>query len=54
MKEAFEMVVINFVLLPMTRRGYVGMVVIMNQKSKFVYAVAVKNKKRKILLELGV
>src|ERR1044072_7245082 len=43
-KEPFELVVIDCVSLPVTTSGYVGMVVMVDHKSKFAYAVPVKNK----------
>src|SRR5678815_3324971 len=42
--EPFELVVIDCVTLPVTASGYVGMVVMVDHKSKFAYAVPVKNK----------
>src|SRR5678815_5424740 len=42
--ELFELVVIDCVSLPVTASEYVGMVVMMDHKSKIVYAVPVKNK----------
>ena len=44
MNEPFEMVVIDCVSLPVTVRGNVGMVVMVDHKSKFAYAVPVRNK----------
>src|SRR5678816_3631754 len=42
--EPFELVVIDCVSLPVTASGYVGMVVMVDHKSKFAYAVPLKNK----------
>ena len=44
MNEPFELVVIDCVSYPMTARRNVGMIVMVDHKSKFAYAVPVKNK----------
>ncbi|XP_066965443.1 uncharacterized protein [Macrobrachium rosenbergii] len=44
MKEPFELVAIDCVTLPITARGNVGTVVMVDHKSKFVTCAAVKNK----------
>ena len=44
-REPFELVAIDCVSLPVSARGHVGMVVMVDHKSKFAYAVPVKNKR---------
>ena len=44
MNEPFELVVIDCVTFPKTSRGNVGVVVMVDHKSKFAYGMAVKNK----------
>ena len=42
-REPFELVVSDCVSLPVSARGHVGMVVMVDHKSKFAYAVPIKN-----------
>ena len=44
-REPFELVVIDWVSLPVSTRGHVGMVVMVDHKNKFAYVVPVKNKR---------
>ncbi len=42
--EPFEMIVIDCVSLPRTTKGHIGLIIIVDHKSKFTYAVPFKNK----------
>ncbi|XP_066978182.1 uncharacterized protein [Macrobrachium rosenbergii] len=52
MKELFEMVVIDCVSLPRTARGHVGMIVMVDHMSKFVYAVPIKDKRNETVARM--
>ena len=45
--EPFELMAIDCVSFPVTANGYVGMIVMVDHKSKFVYGAPVKNKSSK-------
>ena len=50
-REPFELVDINCASLPVSARGHVGMLVMGDHKSKFAYAVPVKNKRSGVIAD---
>ena len=51
-KEPFELVVIDCVSMPRTSKGSIGMVVIVDHKSKFAYAAPLRNKSSEHVAEI--